>query len=622
VMGVGTENRGLDSTLLAQNGYSYEEEQRPLSTDIEVKGVEIRDQTVRADERGTWSRRLEFVLASVGYAVGLGNVWRFPYLCYRSGGGAFMIPYFTMLFLCGVPLLFMEFSIGQYTRLGPVHALAKVCPLLKGVGLSTVVISFVLCTYYNVLMAWALYYLFNSFQSPLPWQTCNSTWNIQENCSCGFPGNVTHLQSASQQFFDYRLLEKTGGIEKPGNMRWELFGILLLAWAIVYLCIFKGVKSTGKVVYFTVTFPYVILLALLINNVQLPGAKTGILYFVTPVWSKLLEVQVWVNAAAQIFNSIGIGYGSMISLASYNKFNNNILRDTLIVSMANSATSIFAGFVVFSAIGYMAHVHNLPVDDIATDGPGLVFVVYPEILSTMPVAQLWACLFFLMLLCLGLDSQFGMVEVIVTCIMDGFGLKLLKYLKRKEIVVLAVCAVGFIVGIPNITQGGIFVFQLMDHYTAVVSLMFMAFFEVVAVCWIFGAGRISKMVTRMIGRPPSVFFKVCWLVFSPLLVMCIFISSVVQYTPARYGKTYTYPVWAEVLGWFISLISIVWIPLGALHTIYYNEGTLLQVRQATQLIHVAAVPRVSKNECKWITCPFHMLSLSRILALFFIHVCF
>ncbi|KAJ8286055.1 hypothetical protein GJAV_G00034040 [Gymnothorax javanicus] len=81
--------------------------------------------------RETWSRRLEFVLASVGYAVGLGNVWRFPYLCYRSGGGAFLVPYFIMLFLCGIPLLFMEFAVGQYTRLGPVHALAKICPLLK-----------------------------------------------------------------------------------------------------------------------------------------------------------------------------------------------------------------------------------------------------------------------------------------------------------------------------------------------------------------------------------------------------------------------------------------------------------------------------------------------------------
>ncbi|KAK1792287.1 hypothetical protein P4O66_012243, partial [Electrophorus voltai] len=507
-----------------------------------------------------------------------------------------------MLFLCGIPLLLMEYAIGQYTRLGPVHGLAQICPLLKDVleeylfglraiwimsgvssvikghahaphqgsshwatasphsrvgfinlghapdgltamplltisvtkaegsyptldsnqrskrypflkllawvGLATVVISFMLATYYNVLMTWALYYLFHSFGSPFPWQSCNNTWNAVGNCSTGLPSNASDLKSASQQFFDHKLLEMTNGIEEVGGIRWELFGLLVLTWIITYLCIFKGVKSTGKVVYFTATFPYFMLFALLINNVQLPGAKDGILFFLLPDWGKLLEVQVWVNAAAQIFNSIGIAFGSMISMASYNKFSNNILRDTFIVSLSNSATSILAGFVIFSGIGYMAHIHNLPVEDIATDGPGLVFVVYPEAFSTMPVSKLWAPLFFFMLLCLGLDSEFAMVEVAVTCIMDGFGPKVLRVFKRKELLVVAVCAVGFLLGIPHITRG-------------------------------------------------------------------ILISSIVQYTPARYGKSYTYPQWAEVLGWFLSLISIVWIPLGAAHEIWKNKGPLL-----------------------------------------------
>ncbi|XP_029366289.1 sodium- and chloride-dependent GABA transporter 1 [Echeneis naucrates] len=532
----------------------------------------------RADaglQRPTWSGRLEFILASVGYAVGLGNVWRFPYLCYSSGGGAFMIPYLVMVFLCGIPLLFMEFAIGQYTCLGPVHALAKICPLLKGVGLAIVVISFVFSTYYNVLMSWALFYFINSFGATLPWISCNNTWNVIKNCSSGFPGNSTNLQSASQQFFDFRLLEKTNGIDDAGGLRWELLCYLLIAWVIVYLCIFKGVKSSGKVVYFTAVFPYFILFALLINNVQLPGAKDGILFFVTPVWSKLFEVKVWVNAAAQVFNSLGIAFGSMISMASYNKFHNNILRDALIVSLANSFTSILAGFVIFSAIGYMAHIHNLPVNNIATDGPGLVFVVYPEVLSTMPVFQLWAPLFFLMLLCLGLDSQFATVEVAVTFIKDEFGPKVLHFLRREELLALTVCVTCFVLGFPHITKGGIYVFQLMDHYTAVVSLVFLAFFEIVAVCWIFGVPRLSVMVKRMLGRTPNIYFRVCWLLLCPLLVLCILISSIIQYTPVQYGK-YHYPVWAEWVGWGVSLLSIVWIPLGAIQEICCHKGSLVQ----------------------------------------------
>lgn len=526
-------------------------------------------------QRPTWSGQLEFILATVGYAVGLGNVWRFPYLCYSSGGGAFLIPYFIMMFLCGIPLLLMEFAVGQYTRLGSVHALAKICPLFKGVGLATVVISFVFSTYYNVLMSWALFYFFNSFGATLPWTSCNNTWNIVENCSTGFPGNDTHLQSASQQYFDHRLLEKTGGIEEAGGLQGELFGYLLFAWVIVYLCVFKGVKSTGKVVYFTAVFPYFILFALLINNVQLPGAKNGIIYFVTPVWSKLSEVKVWVNAAAQVFNSLGITFGSMISMASYNRFNNNIVRDALIVSFTNAFTSILAGFVIFSAIGYMAHIHNLPIDNIATDGPGLVFVVYPEVLSTMPVSQLWAPLFFFMLLCLGLDSQFGTVEVAVTFVKDEFGPKILKFLRREELLTLAVCIIAFILGIPHVTKEGIYVFQLMDHYTAVVSLMFLALTEVVSVCLIFGVPRLSLMINRMLGKTPSIFFRLCWLLLCPMLVLCILISSIAQYSPARYGD-YKYPLWAEFLGWGISLVSIVWIPLGAIQEIYNNKGSLLQ----------------------------------------------
>ncbi|KAG7244077.1 hypothetical protein INR49_006239 [Caranx melampygus] len=555
--------------------------------DFALKSLDLKAITARSADaearRPTWSGRLEFILATVGYAVGLGNVWRFPYLCYNSGGGAFLVPYLIMVLLCGIPLLFMEFAIGQYTRLGPVHALAKICPLLKGVGLATVVISFVFSTYYNVLMSWALFYLFNSFGATLPWKSCNNTWNVIENCSSGFPGNTTHLQSASQQFFDHRLLEKTSGIEAAGGLRWELFGYLIIAWVVVYFCIFKGVKSTGKVVYFTAIFPYFILFALLINNVKLPGATKGILFFVTPVWKKLFEVKVWVNAAAQVFNSLGIAFGSMISMASYNSYSNNILRDALIVTFTNSFTSILAGVVIFSAIGYMAHIHHLPVENIATDGPGLVFVVYPEVLSTMPIFQLWAPLFFFMLLCLGLDSQvnistshFATVEVAVTFIKDEFGSKVLHFLKREELLALAVCLLCFILGIPHITKGGIYVFQLMDHYTAVVSLVFLAFFEVVAVCWIFGVPRISLMVKRMLGRIPNFYFRICWLLLCPMLVLCILISSIIQYTPVKYGK-YSYPLWAEWVGWGVSLVSVVWIPLGAIHEICNNKGSFLQL---------------------------------------------
>uniref|UniRef100_A0A3B3YVG1 Transporter n=1 Tax=Poecilia mexicana TaxID=48701 RepID=A0A3B3YVG1_9TELE len=513
--------------------------------------------------RPTWSRQIEFTLAGIGCAVGLGNVWRFPYLCYRSGG-AFLVPYLLMLVVLGIPLLYMELTVGQYTRRGPVHALATVCPLLK-VGIASVAISFIMCTYYNIVITWALYYLFNSFQAPLPWQSCNNTWNTP-NCT-DHATNSSYSSTASQEFF-HKMLGQTSGVEETGILRWELFLILILAWILIYLCIFKGVKSTGKVVYFTALFPYVILIALLINNVQLPGASDGISFFIVPEWDKLRSV--WVNAAAQIFNSIGIGFGSLLAMSSYNSFNNNVL-DTLFISITNSLTSILAGFVIFSAFGYMSYLQGIPVSQLAVD-PGLVYVVYPQAFANMPVSQLWAVLFFFMLLCLGLDSEFAMVEVMVTSLMDEFYQQLIRIFKRKELFILAVCGVAFLFGIPCVMQVGIYVFQLMDHYTAIVSIMFLAFFEIIAICWSY-VKRLSSNMEEMTGQKPNIFFRLCWLVVDPVLITVILIFSIIQFRPARYGD-YVFPPWAQGIGWVIALASIIWIPLGAIHTLWVLPGSL------------------------------------------------
>ncbi|XP_074467573.1 sodium- and chloride-dependent GABA transporter ine [Sebastes fasciatus] len=523
--------------------------------------------------RPTWSRQIEFTLAGIGCAVGLGNVWRFPYLCYRSGGGAFLVPYLFMLVVLGVPLLYMELTVGQYTRRGPVHALANVCPLLKGVGIASVAISFIMCIYYNVVITWALYYLFSSFQSPLPWQSCNNTWNTL-NCT-NHATNSSYSSTASQEFFKYKMLEQTSGVDEAGVVRWELLLILFLAWILIYFCIFKGVKSTGKVVYFTALFPYVILIALLINNAQLPGALDGITFFIVPEWDKLLSVEVWVNAAAQIFNSIGIGFGSLLAMSSYNSFNNNVLKDTLTISIINSLTSILAGFVIFSAFGYMSHLQGIPVSELAVDGPGLVFVVYPQAFANMPVAQLWAVMFFFMLLCLGLDSEFAMVEVMVTSFMDEYYQQLIQFFKRKELFVLAICGAACLLGIPCVMQVGIYVFQLMDHYTAIVSIMFLAFFEVIAICWLYGVKRLSDNLEEMTGKRPNIFFRLCWQIVAPVLITVILIFSIIQFKPARY-EDYVFPPWAQGVGWLIAMGSIIWIPLGALHTLWVLPGSFMQ----------------------------------------------
>ncbi|ELU15127.1 hypothetical protein CAPTEDRAFT_142937 [Capitella teleta] len=540
--------------------------------------------------RQQWSKEVEFVLACVGNAVGLGNLWRFPYLCYDSGGGAFLIPYFIMLIVCGIPLLYMELAMGQYTRQGPVGALKKLCPFFQGAGMGTVMLSFLLCTYYNVILTWAMYYMFSVFTDPLPWSHCNNSWNSKmcwgdySNSSIKPPNNSV---SPSQEFYENHILQQTDGIEDQGSIIWQLALILLLSWVLVYLCLFKGVRWTGKaiyfifcVVYFTAIFPYIIIITLLVKGLTLPGSEKGVEFFIKPRWELLKDPKVWVNAAAQNFNSIGIAFGSMVAFSSYNKRNNKILRDVLSICLLNSATSILAGFAIFSILGYIALNQGKEVSEVVSEGPGLVFIVYPEAFTSLnfPGSNILAFLFFFMLLCLAIDSQFASVEVVLTTLDDHFGVSLRRILKRKELVVLIVCAFAYLLGLPNITNGGIYFFKLIDTYSSGISLMLIAFFEVIAVAWGYGAHRLAKNIEEMTGSRPYLYFLICWFALSPLLISAIMIFNWIQYTPISYGD-YEYPDWGIGIGWLLASLSLVCIPIGIVKAIWEAEGSnFFQVR--------------------------------------------
>ncbi|NP_001161606.1 neurotransmitter transporter-like protein [Saccoglossus kowalevskii] len=535
-----------------------------------------------AGKREQWAKKADFMLACIGYAVGLGNVWRFPYLAYKSGGGAFLIPYFIMLIFVGIPLLYMELALGQYIRLGPVGAFKKIAPFLKGTGVATVVMTYLLCTYYNVIMAWALFYLVASFVSPLPYGTCGNWWNTDKCFSYEDLENLGENETQpnnsippTQEYFDHRVLQISSGLEDFGSMVWELFLFLSIAWILVYLCIWKGIKLSGKIVYFTATFPYFVFVVLLIYACTLPGAVDGIKYFLQPDWEMLLDPAVWTAAAAQNFNSIGIGFGTLIAMSSYNKFNNNIFADVMTVSLINAGTSLLAAFTIFAILGYMAYVAGpgVTVDDVVTDGPGLVFVSVPTAFPEMPAGNLWSFLFFFMLCCLALDSQFAMTEVVITTIMDAYPTLVKKYLRRKELLVLIVVVIAFCVGLPTIFEGGMYWFQIMDWYTAVIAVIIIATFEVIAISYIYGAGRLSRNVKEMMGELPNIFFRVCWWVISPILCGFIFISNCASYEVVTYGD-YVYPDWVELFGWMVTSMSIVWIPLGMVHSLVVSKGNL------------------------------------------------
>uniref|UniRef100_A0A7N8Y3G1 Transporter n=1 Tax=Mastacembelus armatus TaxID=205130 RepID=A0A7N8Y3G1_9TELE len=541
--------------------------------------------------RGNWSNKLDFILSMVGYAVGLGNVWRFPYLAFQNGGGAFLIPYLTMLGIAGIPIFLLEVSLGQFASQGPV-SVWKCIPALQGCGIAMLIISVLIAIYYNIIMCWTLYYLFASLKGSLPWANCRNEWNTVE-CKdkdmllLGKTHTPSHTHthsnktyvSPSEEYFKYNVLHISKGIEYPGDLRWPLAGCLFLAWLIVYASLAKGIKSSGKVVYFTATFPYVVLVILLIRGVTLPGAGDGILYFITPKWEKLNDAKVWKDAATQIFFSLSAAWGGLITLSSYNKFHNNCYRDTIIVTCTNSATSIFAGFVIFSVIGFMAHELKVPIERVADEGPGIAFVVYPEALTRLPLSPFWAIIFFLMLLTLGLDTMFATIETIVTSVSDEFP----KYLrKHKPIFTLVCCASFFILGFPMITESGMYMLQLVDTFAASYSLVIIAIFELVGISYLYGLQRFCEDIEMMIGFQPNRFWRLCWAFVTPTILTGILGLSLYQWKVMTY-EDYTYPTWSMVLGWLMVICSVIWIPIMFVIKMHLAPGTIIEVITETKL---------------------------------------
>ena len=309
------------------------------------------------------------------------------------------------------------------------------------------------------------------------------------------------------------------GIQHPGSIRWDLVACLICAWILVYFAIWKSIKSSTKIRYFTASFPFVLIVVFLGRALTLEGAEKGLQFFFRPNWEALKSSNVWINAAGQSFNSLGIAFGSMISFASYNKYNNNIVHDTIAVASVNFLTSMLVGIFAFATIGNIAFEQSLPIDRVIEDGPGLIFIVYTQALARMPGPQLWSVLFFFMLLCLGLNSQFAIVEVVVTSIQDGFPNWIRQKLVYHELLVLLVCAAAFFFGLPNIIQGGIYYFQLIDHYVASITILFIAFFQIVAVSWFYGVGRLTKSIKEMTSKNPSLYFQFCWFFAAPTLLL-------------------------------------------------------------------------------------------------------
>ncbi|XP_070591563.1 sodium-dependent serotonin transporter isoform X2 [Erythrolamprus reginae] len=527
-------------------------------------------------ERETWGKKMDFLLSVIGYAVDLGNVWRFPYICYQNGGGAFLIPYAIMAIFGGIPLFYLELALGQYHRQGCISIWRRICPLFKGIGYAICIITFYVASYYNTIIAWALYYLISSFRSELPWVSCDNAWNTPKclnyfsNQSIAWTANST---SPAEEFYIRHVLQlhRAKGLEDLGGISWQLTLCLLFIFTLVYFSIWKGVKTSGKVVWVTATFPYAILLILLVRGATLPGAWKGVIYYLQPDWQKLLNTHVWVDAAAQIFFSLGPGFGVLLAFASYNKFHNNCYQDALITSAVNCLTSFLAGFVIFTVLGYMAEMRNLPVSEVAKDtGPSLLFITYAEAIANMPASTFFAIVFFLMLITLGLDSTFAGLEGVITGVLDEFPHT---WGKKREWFVLLVIVTCILGSLSTLTFGGAYVVKLFEEYATGPAVIAVVFLESIAVAWFYGVTQFCNELKEMMGFVPGWFWRVCWVAISPAFIVFILCSFVASPPQIRLFD-YNYPYWTTVLGYCIGTSSFICIPAYMVYRLARTPGTL------------------------------------------------
>uniref|UniRef100_A0A671W5W1 Transporter n=1 Tax=Sparus aurata TaxID=8175 RepID=A0A671W5W1_SPAAU len=486
-----------------------------------------------SEDRETWGKKIDFLLSVIGFAVDLANVWRFPYLCYKNGGGAFLIPYILFLVIAGMPLFYMELALGQYNREGAA-TVWKICPVFKGVGYTVILIALYVGFYYNVIIAWSLYYLFSSMTSELPWLRCDNYWN-SPNCTdpkainSSIIGNGTSYAkykiTPAAEYYERGVLHlhESRGIHDLGPPRWDLTLCLVVVVFILYFSLWKGVKSSGK---------------------------------------------VWIDAATQIFYSLGAGFGVLIAFASYNKFDNNCYRDALLTSTVNCVTSFFSGFAIFSVLGYMAYKHGVNIEDVATEGAGLVFIIYPEAISTLPGSTFWAIVFFIMLLTLGIDSAMGGMEAVITGLTDDF-----KILKRNRKLFTFATAFGtFLIALLCITNGGIYVLTLLDKYAAGTSILFGVLIEAIGVSWFYGVDRFSDDIQQMMGFRPGLYWRLCWKFVSPLFLLFVVVASTLTSSSLKYDE-YVFPYWANFVGWGIAMSSMLFVPVYAIYKFLSLPGT-------------------------------------------------
>lgn len=463
--------------------------------------------------RPQWRTHTGFLLAAIGSAIGLGNIWRFPYLCYKNGGGAFLIPYFIALFVVGLPLMILEIGLGHKMRGSAPATFAGISKKWEWLGWWQVIfVMFGVMFYYSVIISWCVNYFAFSF---------NSAWTNDPN-----------------NFFFKEFLMVSESPFKIGNLRTPIVFSLVIVWFLNWVIVFKGVQK-GVERANKVFMPLLFLLTAIIVfwSIRLPGAKEGILVYLRPDFSRLKDIKVWIDAFGQIFFTLSVAFGIMIAYASYLPKRSQIVRDSFIIAVSNCFFSLFAGFGVFSVLGYMAHTTSAGVKDIVSQSIGLAFVVYPKAISMLPYfSSLFGIIFFGTLVIAGLSSAISIMEAFTSAIID-------KFHYSRKIVVSVISILGFLGSLIFATQAGLLWLDIVDHFLMQYGLIIAAIFECILIGWIYKTKALRNHINHYSTWQIKRWWDVSIKFIIPLILLVLLISSL----RAEFLKPYGGYPWLSII---------------------------------------------------------------------------
>ena len=474
--------------------------------------------------REQWVNRPTFIIAAIGSAVGLGNLWRFPYIAARHGGGAFLVPYLIAILTTGIPLMILEYAIGQTHQGSAPKAFRRLGRGFEWIGWFALTVSTIICIYYVAVMAWGCRYFLASFT--LEW-------------------GKSHADIGN--FYKTIVLRGTDPAHLGGIKLLVLAG-LAFTWALIYWIICRGVGRVGKVVLLTVPLPVVLLIVLIIRGITLHGCETGLNYYLEPRWSALLDHTTWLAAYGQVFFSLSLGFGILTAYASYLPRNSDVSNSAFMTTFADTLVSYLAGLAVFSVIGYFAVATNQDVIQAAGNGgPGLVFTVYPEAINTLPFGrEVFAVAFFVMFFTLGIDSAFSLVEALLAGLQDKW-----PHIRRARVAAI-VCTCSFLLGILFITDPGLVWLDIVDRWCNEYGLVLVGLLECLVVGWMVRTRALMDAVNEYAEIPLGTWWLVSIRFITPIMLATLLAVNLYSDLTRRYEG---YPIWALVLGGWMILVG-------------------------------------------------------------------